>query len=90
MLTLVFLAVAAPTQHRFSVTFEHADLGAALRTLADVGDVNLVLPDDVHGDVDMRLKDVTIDEAFAALLMQKGLVAVSTGENLYTIQAARK
>ncbi len=98
MLILAALAIAAPPGALpagvdgrpvlgISVTFEHADLGGALRLLAEYGNANIVLPDDVRGQVDLRLKNVTLDEAFAALLMQKGLVAVATGPNVLVVRA---
>ena len=70
-------ADAAPAL--INVDFEQTDIHAALRFLADVGNVNLVVGDDVKGTVTLQLHQVTWDEAFWAVLGQDHLTAVGVG-----------
>jgi len=72
------LANAAPPA-LIDVAFDHADVHAAMRFLADVGEVNIVIGDEVTGTVTLELKHVTWDEAFQTVLAQKGLLAVPVG-----------
>lgn len=62
-----------------NVELDHADIHAALRFLAEAGDVNLVVGDDVKGTVTLQLHKVTWDEAFYAVLSQDALTAVPVG-----------
>ena len=65
-----------------SLTLVDCDLHAALRLLAETGGYDLVVADDVTGRVDLTLKHVTIEAAFAAIAMQEGLVATRDGKLL--------
>ena len=62
-----------------NVELDHTDIHAALRFLADLGEVNLVVGDDVKGSVTLQLHRVTWDEAFYAVLSQDGLAAAQVG-----------
>lgn len=66
----------APAAPLINVEFDHTDIHAALRFLADAGDVDIVIGDDVKGTVTLQLRKVTWDEAFQATLMPGGLIAV--------------
>lgn len=70
---------------RVSLEFQDADIHAVLRFLADVGDVNLVAGDEVKGTVTLRLKDVAWEDALAAVLVSKGLVAAPLGRTAWTV-----
>ena len=85
ILALLQPAFATPVARTLDVNFEDADVHAALRFLAEAGDVNIVVSDDVKGLVNLRLNRVTWDEAFFALLGQKGLVAVQV-ETTYEVR----
>lgn len=80
-LLLAALAHAAPPQ-RVDLELQDADVHAALRLLADLGDVNLVVDDRVKGTITVRLRQVTWEDAFAAVLAAKGLTAVTVGDTV--------
>lgn len=83
MLALVAAALAAP---RFDLELREAEIHATLRMLAEVGDLDLVVPDTVQGTVTVRLRDVEWDTALAAVLSMKGLVAVPTGPDTRVVR----
>ena len=68
-----------PAVGTVNVIFEKTDVHAALRFLAETGDVNIVVADDVSGTVTIELHKVSWDEAFYAVLAQKGLTATVGG-----------
>lgn len=74
---------------RVSMELQEADIHAVLRFLAEVGDVNLVAGDEVKGTVTMRLRDVAWEDALAAVLVSKGLVAVPLGDTAWTVGPVR-
>jgi len=49
------------------------DVHNLMRLLADVGDVNIVVPDDIKARVTVRLRDVPWDQAMEVILASKGL-----------------
>ncbi|MFZ5477125.1 MAG: secretin and TonB N-terminal domain-containing protein [Myxococcota bacterium] len=85
---LAWFFAASPPPPRISVEFEDTDVHAALRLIAEHGDVNLVVGDDVTGTVTMRLVDVRWEDAFAAVLAAEGLAAVRVGE-VWRVSALR-
>lgn len=70
---------------RVSLELQDADIHAALRFLAEAGDVNLVVGDEVKGTITVRLKDVAWEDALAAVLVSKGLVAAPLGRTAWTV-----
>ena len=82
-LLLIPYVLAAPSPKpaagTVNVIFEKTDVHAALRFLAETGDVNIVVADDVSGTVTIELHKVSWDEAFYAVLAQKGLSATVGG-----------
>ena len=58
---------------RIDLDFKDADLHNLLRLLAQVGDVNIVIPDDVKATVTVRLTDVPWDQAMEVILQSKDL-----------------
>ena len=60
-------------QRRVSLDFQDAELRTVLWFLASTGGVNLVLDESVQGRVTVRLKDVTWEDAFLAVLAAEGL-----------------
>ena len=70
-------AVAA-TRHvysgrRMDLDFVNADIHNIMRLISEVGQVNIVLADDVKGTVTMRLHDVPWDQALDVIAKSKGL-----------------
>ena len=78
---------AAPAQ-RIDLDFVDADIHQVLNLLATVGKVNLVTDDTVQGKVTVSMHDVPWDEAMAAILAAKGLVAVPFGETFIQVKRA--
>ncbi|MBZ0238027.1 MAG: type IV pilus secretin PilQ, partial [Deltaproteobacteria bacterium] len=64
--------------------FKDADIHDLLRTLADVGRVNIVVPEEVRANVTVRMKRVPWDQALDVILAAKGLGYRKEG-NLYRV-----
>lgn len=60
---------------RISLDVHQADLLSVLRLFADLGHLNLVAGDEVHGKVTLRLRNVTWDQAFRVVLASHALGA---------------
>jgi type IV pilus assembly protein PilQ len=58
---------------KIDLDFKDADIHNLLRLLADVGGVNIVVPDDVKANVTVRLKNVPWDQAMEVILASKNL-----------------
>ena len=65
------------------------DIANVCRLLADVAKVNIVVADDVHGSVTMRLRQVPWDRALEVILATKGLRAERRGDILLVRGPAR-
>ena len=65
----------AKAEERINLDLKSADLRNVLRLLAEVGGVNLILGDEVRGQVTMRLKQVRWSDALRAVLSLHGLEA---------------
>ncbi|HEX9103388.1 MAG TPA: type IV pilus secretin PilQ, partial [Polyangia bacterium] len=61
------------TGRRMELDLVNGDIHNIMRLLADVGQVNIVLADDVKGTVTMHLKDVPWDQALDIIAKSKGL-----------------
>ncbi|UCD84221.1 MAG: hypothetical protein JSU92_13225 [Deltaproteobacteria bacterium] len=61
------------TGRKVSLDFKEADIQDVLRTLAEVGGVNIVANDDVKGKITIRLIDVPWDQALDIILLTMGL-----------------
>ena len=70
------------TGRRIDLDFKGADIHNILRLLADVGQVNVVVADDVRGDVTIKMRDVPWDQALDIVLRSKGLGSVREGNLL--------
>ncbi len=70
------------TGRRIDLDFKGADIHNILRLLADVGQVNVVVADDVRGDVTIKMRDVPWDQALDVVLRSKGLGSVREGNLL--------
>lgn len=88
MLALVAVALAGAPSPRFDLELQAAEVHATIRMLAELGDLDVVVPDTVSGTVSLRLEDVTWETALAAVLSVEGLVAVPTGPESFRIAPA--
>jgi type IV pilus assembly protein PilQ len=70
------------TGRRIDLDFKGADIHNILRLLAEVGQVNVVVADDVRGDVTIKMRDVPWDQALDVVLRSKGLGSVREGNLL--------
>ena len=61
------------TGRRIELDFVNADLQNIMKFIAEVGQVNIILADDVKGTVTMHLKDVPWDQALDIIAKSKGL-----------------
>jgi len=61
------------TGERISLSFQNIDVRALLQIIADVANVNMVVSDQVQGDMAMRLQNVPWDQALDIILRSKGL-----------------
>jgi len=81
---------AAPAHGRLiDLDVRDADVQEVCRLLADVGQVNIVVADDVHGKVTVRMKRVPWDQALLAIVEAKGLRTVREG-NIILVKPAGK
>jgi type IV pilus assembly protein PilQ len=67
------------TGRRVDLDLKNADIHNILRLLSDVGQVNIVLSDDVKGEVTVKMKDVPWDQALDVVLRGKQLGSVREG-----------
>jgi len=70
--------VAASNEPEFSgeeisLSFQRIDVRAVLQIIADIADVNMVVADNVAGEVTLELKDVPWDQALNIILRTQGL-----------------
>lgn len=72
---------------RFSGDFDEAEVGYALRKIADAADWSIVLPPGRHGTVSAHFKAVPVEDALRAVLQQADLTAVRDG-SVVTVRAA--
>ena len=73
---------------KIDLDLKDVDIHNVMRLLADVGGINIVVPDDVKAQVTVRLRQVPWDQALEVVLASKGLWYRREG-NLYRI-APRK
>ena len=58
---------------KISLSFQNIDVRALLQIIADVANVNMVVSDEVKGEMAMRLQNVPWDQALDIILRSKGL-----------------
>ncbi len=58
---------------KIDLDLKDADVHNLMRLLADVGGVNIVVPDNVKASITVRLRDVPWDQAMEVILASKGL-----------------
>ena len=67
------------TGERLSLTFQNIEVRAVLQLLADFTGLNLVVSDNVSGNLSLRLKNVPWEQALDIILKTKGLGMRKTG-----------
>ena len=70
------------TGSKISLDFKDIEVQNALRIIAEVSDLNIILSDTVSGTITMRLVDVPWDQALELILEAKGLGRVKQGNVL--------
>jgi type IV pilus assembly protein PilQ len=76
-------ASAEAKPRRVTLDVKDADIRNVLRFMAELGELNLVVAEEVSGKVTLHLKNVAFDAALQAVLMPKGLGIERTGEIAY-------
>ncbi|MFO8031583.1 MAG: type IV pilus secretin PilQ [Desulfohalobiaceae bacterium] len=74
---------------RISIDLQDAEVEHVLRLIAEVGDFNLILDEEVQGKISLKLTKVPWDQALDLVLMQKDLGKVHKG-NIMRIATAEK
>lgn len=74
---------------KIDLDYKKSDIHDLMRLLADVGGVNIIVPDDINARVTIRLRRVPWDQALDVILASKGLGYKMEGPGLYRI-ATRK
>src|SRR3989338_894830 len=72
---------------RFSMEFRDADVKDALRAIGQERRLNLVVSDDISGKLTLSFQQVTLAEAFEAILEMENLVKVQEGAITRGIQS---
>ncbi len=67
------------TGRRISLDFQSIPVRAVLQILADVSKLNMVVADDVHGHITLRLHAVPWDQALHIILETEGLTMIRQG-----------
>lgn len=67
------------TGEKISLVFSDIDIKDVMRIIADVSNLNIIVPDDVKGNVTLRLIDVPWDQALDLILKSKGLDMLREG-----------
>lgn len=80
------LEVARPSLPHVPMTVDvqRADVQQLFRLLATTGDINIILHDDVQGEVSLSLVGVPWDQVLDVILLSAGLDAVA-GDNLIVV-----
>ena len=76
------------SQKKISLDFQNANLHDVLRILAIEGHFNFVVTDDVHGQVTLRLSEVTWQQALRVVLQAHGLVLRRQGSIVFVNYSA--
>ncbi|MGR6450637.1 type IV pilus secretin PilQ [Pseudomonas plecoglossicida] len=88
MLIPIQWGLAAPYKGEpVSLNFQDVEVRAVLQILADYAGINLVVGDEVQGNITLRLQDVPWDQALALVLRSKGLARREEGNVLLVAPA---
>jgi type II secretory pathway component HofQ len=81
-------SLSPSAQKKLSLDFQNANLHDVLRILAVEGGFNLVVTDDVQGQVTLRLSEVTWQQALRIVLQARGLVLRRQGSIVFVNYSA--
>ena len=85
VLTCALGVAPAFAEKRITLEVQKADISSVLRVFAELMHVNLVVADDVQGQVTLSLRNVRVSDAFATVLQAKGLGYEKDGKNIYRV-----
>lgn len=85
VLSCVLGSTAAYAEKRITLEVQKADITSVLRVFAELMRMNLVVADDVQGQVTLSLRNVRVSEAFATVLQAKGLGFEKQGKNILRV-----
>ena len=85
VLAAVLGATSAYAEKRITLEVQKADITSVLRVFAELMHVNLVVADDVQGQVTLSLRNVRVSDAFATVLQAKGLGFERDGKNILRV-----
>ncbi|MEA2081798.1 MAG: secretin and TonB N-terminal domain-containing protein [Elusimicrobiota bacterium] len=68
-----------------SMNFYQTDIRTILRAVSDQTGINIIYGPDVQGNVTLKLKDVTFDDALRIMLKMSGLVVEKEADNIIRI-----
>lgn len=85
VLSCVLGSAPAFAQKRITLEVQKADITSVLRVFAELMHLNLVVADDVQGQVTLSLRNVRITEAFAVVLQARGLGYEKQGGNILRV-----
>lgn len=77
------------TGERISIDLQNASVEQVLRLISEISGYNLILDDDISGNISLKLVDIPWDQALDLVLLQKNLGMVIKG-NIMRIASATK
>lgn len=83
LLLLLFSPALLAKSTTLSLELNHVNVRSALQWLAQMGHINLVLTDEVQGEVTLYLKNVSWHEAFYIILKTKGFSERHIGNTIW-------
>ena len=78
-------AAPAFAEKRITLEVQKADITTVLRVFAELMHQNLVVADDVKGEVTLSLRNVKVSDAFATVLRARGLGYEKQGGNILRV-----
>jgi type IV pilus assembly protein PilQ len=75
---------------KIDLDYKKSDIHDLMRLLADVGGVNIIVPDDISARVTIRLRRVPWDQALDVILASKGLGYKLEGPGLFRISTQKE
>ncbi len=73
---LITFSLYAERDRPVTLKFKNADIRTVVQTFAELGDVNIVVSENVRGTISLNLRDVPWGDAFKTVLQVHGLSAV--------------
>ena len=77
------------TGERLSLNFQRLEIRSALSVISDFTGLNIIVSDDVEGELTLNLKDVPWDQALEVILDAKGLAKRQKGNVIWVAPARR-